>query len=125
MSVLKPLLIGVGIWIALAGLALWNLQGWPRTPLAWVLVLLAGPVVTILLELISEALGGFVSRRAPVRRLLDRTEAETAARRFAWKRIAVVLAVTLPLFVVMVVLGLVLTSLTPSGITTWWRHNFG
>ena len=125
MTVLKKVLIGVGIWIALAGLALWNLNGWPRTPLAWLVVLVAGPFVTILLELISEAIGGFVSRRPPVQRLIDRTEAETATERFAWKRIAVVLAVTLPLFVVMVVVAVMLTSLTPPVISNWWRHNFG
>jgi hypothetical protein len=122
---LKKVLIGVGIWVALAGLALWNLNGWPRTPLAWVVVLVAGPFVAILLEIISEAVGGFVSRRPPVRRLLDRTEEETATKRFAWKRIAVVLAVTLPLVVVMVLVGLLLTSLTPPVISSWWRHNFG
>jgi hypothetical protein len=122
------LLVIALIWIAAAGVALWQFGVWPRTILAWALVLGLGPVIFILVEGLGE-LGGEAIANLPGIRHADRAvERHTARERFSSVRIAYCL---LRFLILMLLIGLALWWLADTGVDLtlglvggWWHQNF-
>jgi hypothetical protein len=103
---LKGVLVLAGIVGLFLLVGLWLLGSFTPRPFPWWLWLILpvlGPVVVVAEELFGEILGAGLRRIRPIARLGESVEAATAGQRFSILRIMFGVAVTLPVFVVVVI----------------------
>jgi hypothetical protein len=125
---LTLLLVTTLSWIIMAGGELWLFGIWPRTPLAWELVLGFGPIVFALVTSLGEMLGGAIAKLPGVRHADRAVERRTAQEALSATRIGYYL-----LRLLMILPALVLVwwwfegtavALGPKSVREWWHQHF-
>jgi hypothetical protein len=123
-------LLGVGalIWLVLAGLALWFLGVWPRSAIAWLLVLGLGPVLFLLIDAASELMGNAIGALPGVRQANAAIERRTAHQHVSISRIvyhlARVLLILIPVVLAFWWLEEKASMTAPAALTEWWGRHF-
>lgn len=112
----------------MAALTLLSFSVWPRTPLAWTLVLGVGPVIFLVLSAVEEIGGKYLSALPGVRHADESVERRTAHESLSATRVGYYLVRALILLVPIVMITLWVEDesprLIPELIRTWWNQNF-
>ena len=128
MEKLTLLLITAISWIVMAGGALWLFGIWPRTTLAWVLVLGFGPLVFALVTGVAEVLGAAIAKLPGIRHADSAVERRTAHEALSATRIGYYLVRLLVLLPPLVLVGWwfedKVLALSPDALVAWWHQHF-
>lgn len=106
---LRGLLIGVGLWLFLALVALGFFGVFPRTMTGWALSFVLGPALLFVFELVGDLVGEAVRRLPGVRRFVGLAEARTSPRAFSGSRVFANLVLSLVLGIPLVALAIWIT----------------
>ena len=124
----QVLAVGMVLWFGLAAVSFVWLGLWPRTLVAWLLVLVLGPLLLFTLDGAGELAGEMLSRLPGIRHADGAIERRTKGKRVSGIRIGYYLARTLILVVPVVLLICwatgKLSGTTPGALRMWWQHNF-
>ncbi len=122
------LAVGTVLWFILVAISVVWLGIWPRTLVAWLLVLVLGPVLLLILDAAGELAGEVISRLPGVWHADKAIERRTRWKTVSGIRIGYYL--TRALILVVPLLLLIswatgkLSGTIPGALRTWWQHNF-
>ena len=124
MSLGRSIVVGVLAWLALVAAVLVQGWGWPRTLTGWAVILLLGPMVFILVELVVELAMQGIIRLPGVAALVRWLKTGSLTGPRAVVVLALILGVTFPILLLSVWLKAGGRTLTPPGLRQWLDANF-
>lgn len=87
--------VGTALWFAFALVFMWEWALWPRSLVAWIVILAVGPVAYLTLSALGELVAAGFRRIPAVRATRAAVVRSTAAVPFSWLRIAYLLFETI------------------------------
>jgi hypothetical protein len=112
------------VWLVLSVLVMLEWGLWPRTALGWSIVMVAGPIAWLGIEILGELLMTLIARLPGVRHSREWIAARTVTKQFSWLRVGVLFVGSLPIVIAVIVLVAYVGPAWPAGLEQFVARHF-